>query len=267
MNPCHAPAYPPLPGLAGKLKFDPLSPFLAVVVPLAVVAFAQHIPILPALVAVLLVALVSVQPYRGTLAALVVIAGSSLVACGTTLAIPLERLPLEQRWLIDSPGITLGLRLAAILSMVILAGLLSSPENMLLACVIHLHLPWRIAQAGITSLGMMRVLRREHRSILEALELRGRGCTIPAARACVNWLRSAPVLLAAAVRHAERIAISMDTRGFGAYPKRSIDVPFRWRLRDTLIVIIGMVLAVTLISLSWDAGFGIGPSHYMGAAQ
>ena len=44
-------------------------------------------------------------------------------------------------------------------------------------------------------------------------------------------------LLAGAIRHAERVALAMDARAFGAHPDRTERTISRWRRRDTVFVI------------------------------
>ena len=51
-----------------------------------------------------------------------------------------------------------------------------------------------------------------------------------------RWLSSVVPLMILAIQHAERVALSMDSRAFGAHPRRTepIDVP--WRMRDAVVV-------------------------------
>ena len=46
-------------------------------------------------------------------------------------------------------------------------------------------------------------------------------------------LGTAIPLLASAIRHAERVALAMDARAFGAHPTRTERTLSRWRARDT----------------------------------
>ena len=104
-------------------------------------------------------------------------------------------------------------------------------------------------------------MRREHRSILEAHLLRGSRLDLPLLESPVRWARSAPALIAAAVRHAERTAMSMDARAFGAFPTRTERSALSWRPRDTALVLLALLLAAVLLHQSWDTGFAVTPNR------
>lgn len=56
-----------------------------------------------------------------------------------------------------------------------------------------------------------------------------------------------PALMAGALRHAERVSMSMDARGFGAYRHRTERSTPRWRWRDTLLVLVCWALAAAIV--------------------
>jgi energy-coupling factor transporter transmembrane protein EcfT len=61
-------------------------------------------------------------------------------------------------------------------------------------------------------------------------------------------------LLVAAVRRSEDIAITMDSRAFGAYPTRTYVDPFRWTASGVAFVIAYLVIAAILIYVGAQMG-------------
>lgn len=256
-----------IPGLAGLVAFDPLAPLVAVILPLVMVgsSISWHPGLLALAITVPL--LVLAQPRRGSLFAVAVVAlsvaityglGSSVPASGTGGA-SWHTLFLTQQQVHAGAG--LGVRIGGLLALILLAGLLSDPSDMLRSAVAHLGLPLRVAQAGITALSFTAVLRREHRAILEAHLLRGSQLDLPFLGPVLRWTRSAPTLVAAAVRHAERVSMSMDARAFGAHPRRTERRVFTWRLRDTTLVLAGVALAAGLFLIARESGFAFFPTR------
>ena len=57
-------------------------------------------------------------------------------------------------------------------------------------------------------------------------------------------------LLAGAIRHAERVALAMDARAFGAHPDRTERYLVPWRRRDTAFaVVLWAVSAAVFVSV------------------
>jgi energy-coupling factor transport system permease protein len=61
-------------------------------------------------------------------------------------------------------------------------------------------------------------------------------------------------LLASAIRHAERVALAMDARAFGAHDTRTERVVSRWRVRDTVFVVAFWVVGVAVYAVASLAG-------------
>jgi energy-coupling factor transporter transmembrane protein EcfT len=57
-------------------------------------------------------------------------------------------------------------------------------------------------------------------------------------------------LLAASIRHADRVALAMESRAFGAHPTRTERRPSRWRPRDTAFVLAGWVVTAAVLVLA-----------------
>ncbi|WP_194948270.1 energy-coupling factor transporter transmembrane component T family protein [Actinomyces trachealis] len=243
----------PGPGLASWLDLDPLSPFTAATPVVMVVALqTTHVPALWALV-VGLVLLVVADLRRGLLAAGAVLLVSTLIAATLALSAPVERvglspvvlevwgLHLQRNQLLA--GLRLGGKLGAAMSLFILTGLLARPQALLQALVSHLRVPYRVAYAGVAALGFRERFSHEYQVIQEAHRLRGTRAPLRLLRPVVRRWTALPALMAGAVRHAERVSMSMDARGFGAYRTRTERSVPRWRMRDTLVVALGWTAA------------------------
>lgn len=131
-------------------------------------------------------------------------------------------------------GAATGLRLTALLTLALVPGLSTHGTAFVRAAVAHLRVPYRIGYAALASVRFIPRFRHELGVIRAAHRVRGTGGS-PLTR----WLTALVPLLASAIRHAERVALAMDARAFGAYPTRTERNPPRWRTRDTVAVAIG----------------------------
>lgn len=113
-----------------------------------------------------------------------------------------------------------GLRLGAIIALALVAGLSTSGTDLVRASVQHLRVPYRV---GYTALAAFRFVPRfghELDLIRQAHRVRGGDGRGPLAALARQWGSIVP-LLAGAIRHAERVALAMDARAFGAFPYRT----------------------------------------------
>jgi energy-coupling factor transport system permease protein len=128
-------------------------------------------------------------------------------------------------------GFATALRLGAIIALALIGGLTTTGPDLVRASVQQLRVPYRI---GYTALAAFRFVPRfghELAVIRAAHRVRGHhGGRGPFARVARGWGFIVP-LLAGAIRHAERVALAMDSRAFGAHPTRTERhlVPFRAR--------------------------------------
>lgn len=143
-------------------------------------------------------------------------------------------------------GYASALRIAAILALALIGGLTTTGPDLARAGVQQLRIPYRI---GYTALAAYRFVPRfgYELSVIRAAHRvrghhRGRG---PLAALARGWGYIVP-LLASAIRHAERVALAMDARAFGAYPTRTERhiVPFRTR---DVVFIVAFITASALV--------------------
>ncbi|NQX25826.1 energy-coupling factor transporter transmembrane protein EcfT [Microbacteriaceae bacterium VKM Ac-2854] len=143
-------------------------------------------------------------------------------------------------------GGTTALRVLSILALSLVGGMTSTGPDVVRAMVQQLRVPYRI---GYTALAAFRFVPRfgsELETIRKAHRVRGMaGGPGPIAAVQRNVGYAVP-LLASAIRHAERVALSMDARAFGAHPTRTerYEVPFR--ARDTVFLLLFWALTAAL---------------------
>ncbi|WEK61935.1 MAG: energy-coupling factor transporter transmembrane component T [Candidatus Microbacterium colombiense] len=133
-------------------------------------------------------------------------------------------------------GFATAVRLGAIISLALLGGLTTSGPDLVRASVQQLRVPYRV---GYTALAAFRFVPRfghELAVIRAAHRVRGHhGGRGPFARIARGWGYIVP-LLAGAIRHAERVALAMDSRAFGAHATRTERHLVPFRTRDTVFI-------------------------------
>lgn len=151
-------------------------------------------------------------------------------------------------------GLATGLRLSAIVALTLIAGLSTTGPDLVRATVQQLRVPYRI---GYTALAAFRFVPRfghELDVIRQAHRVRGaHGGRGPFA-ATARWFGYVVPLLAGAIRHAERVALAMDARAFGAHPDRTERYLVPWRVRDTVFVVAFWAVSAALFAVSYPWG-------------
>jgi len=139
-------------------------------------------------------------------------------------------------------GLATGLRLAAIMALAFIGGLTTEGPDLVRSLVQQLRVPYRIGYAALAAIRFVPRFGHELAVIRQAHRVRGaRGGVWSAPARAVGYVVP---LLAGAIRHAERVALAMDARAFGAYPDRTERHRVPWRRRDT--VFIGAFWAVSI---------------------
>ena len=147
-------------------------------------------------------------------------------------------------------GLATGLRLAAILALALIPGLTSTGPELVRAGVQQLRVPYRIGYAALAAYRFVPRFGDELQTIRAAHRVRGtHGGRGPFARIARGWGYIVP-LLAGAIRHAERVALAMDSRAFGAYPTRTERHESPFRARDVAFPIL-MFLASAAIAVAF----------------
>ncbi len=152
-------------------------------------------------------------------------------------------------WGAIGAGFATSLRLAAIVALAFIGGLTTSGSDLVRASVQHLRVPYRV---GYTALAAFRFVPRfgyELDIIRQAHRVRGAGGGRGPIAAVRRWSGYLVPLLAGAIRHAERVALAMDARAFGAFPERTERHLVPWRAHDTVFVLLFWIVSVVIFVL------------------
>lgn len=150
-------------------------------------------------------------------------------------------------------GFATALRIGAILALALIGGLTTTGADLTRSMIQQLRVPYRI---GYTALAAFRFVPRfghELEVIRAAHRVRGaahgRG-PIAAIRRRIGYVVP---LLAGAIRHAERVALSMDARAFGAYPYRTERYIIPFRARDVVFIALFWIVtaAIFIVLRPW----------------
>lgn len=150
-------------------------------------------------------------------------------------------------------GFATALRLAAILALALIGGLTTTGPDLVRSSIQQLRVPYRI---GYTALAAYRFVPRfghELAVIRAAHRVRGHhGGRGPFARLARGWGYIVP-LLAGAIRHAERVALAMDARAFGAHATRTERHIVPFRTRDVVFIALFLVASavIFIVPLPW----------------
>lgn len=193
-------------------------------------------------------------------------AGIALIGCGFSLwtdASLVDTTPVVLQigdWRLYAGALAIGfataLRFGAIVALALLAGLTTTGPDLVRSFVQQLRVPYRIGYTALAAFRFVPRFAHELDVIRQAHRVRGaHGGRGPFA-AVARWFGYIVPLLAGAIRHAERVALAMDARAFGAHPDRTerYDVPFR--ARDTVFVLLFWAVSAVALALlfPWDIG-------------
>jgi energy-coupling factor transport system permease protein len=146
-------------------------------------------------------------------------------------------------------GFATSLRLTALVALALIGGLTTTGPDLARALVAQLRVPYRIGYTAVAAYRFVPRFGTELALIRQAQRVRG----VAPGRGPVARLRrgSAAVvpLLASSIRHADRMALAMESRAFGAHRTRTERMPSRWRARDTVFTLIGWVLTAAAFVL------------------
>lgn len=155
---------------------------------------------------------------------------------------------------IYTSGIRQGLTTALRILAVSVAGLVfvwtTNPRDLILGLV-HIGLPYRLAYAMFVAFQVVPLLRQEATIIREAHLVRG---VVEESGRLEAWKRYFVPLLAFSIRKAEIAAIAMDSRAFGAYPKRTSVDEFHWSRSGLWLVGVFAALEGSLIAAAAFTG-------------
>ncbi|MFT4235707.1 MAG: energy-coupling factor transporter transmembrane component T, partial [Microbacterium sp.] len=136
-----------------------------------------------------------------------------------------------------SIGFATGLRLGALFALALVCGVSTDAADLVRASIQQLHLPYRIGYTALAAFRFVPRLGYELQVIRQAHRVRGDDAGRGPIAAARRGFGAIIPLLAGAIRHAERVALAMDARAFGAHPTRTERHLVPWRRRDGAFVI------------------------------
>jgi energy-coupling factor transport system permease protein len=159
-------------------------------------------------------------------------------------------------------GLTTGLRLYTLLLCSLPFSLTTDSSDFIRALVQRWRLPYRIGYGTLAAFRFVPMLQTELRVIQSAHKVRGLSSRGGLRARYQQLQRYAVPLLATAIRQAERTALAMDGRAFGAFETRTYYRQLRFTVRDYVFVIGFWLVAAGLVGLIWQAGL-LGPLMLM----
>lgn len=150
-------------------------------------------------------------------------------------------------------GLATALRLAAIFALSLVAGLTTTGPDLARSLVQQLRVPYRIGYTAMAAFRFVPRFGRELEIIRAAHRVRGAHGRRGPFAAVARWGGYVVPLLAGAIRHAERVALAMDARAFGAHRTRTERYVVPFRTRDVVFVVLfwaatAGILCATLVT-------------------
>ncbi|KHK97167.1 cobalt ABC transporter permease [Microbacterium mangrovi] len=143
-------------------------------------------------------------------------------------------------------GFATALRLVAIIALALIAGMTTSGPDLARSLVQQLRVSYRVGYTAIAAFRFVPRFRHELELIRQAHRVRGaHGGSGPFAAIARGFGYVVP-LLAGAIRHAERVALAMDARAFGAHPTRTERHPVPFRTRDAVFIVLFWAVSAAL---------------------
>ncbi|MFF1879622.1 energy-coupling factor transporter transmembrane component T family protein [Leifsonia sp. NPDC058230] len=152
-------------------------------------------------------------------------------------------------------GLATSLRLASLVVLALIGGLTTTGPDLARSLVRQLRVPYRVGYTAIAAYRFIPRFATELALIRQAQRVRGvargRGPIAATRRA----FAAVVPLLASSIRHADRMALAMESRAFGAHPTRTERYPTPWRIRDTAFVLLFWQVAAAI----FVAGVAVAP--------
>jgi energy-coupling factor transport system permease protein len=147
-------------------------------------------------------------------------------------------------------GLTTGLRVLTLLMLSLLFSLTTDSSDFLRALVQQWRLPYRLGYTILAAFRFAPMLQTEMAVIQAAHRVRGINGQHGLRGGYERLRRYSVPLLSSAIRHAERAALAMEGRAFGAYGQRTYFRRMRFMVKDwAFLVAMGLISAAILWGL------------------
>ncbi|MCS7261221.1 MAG: energy-coupling factor transporter transmembrane protein EcfT [Anaerolineae bacterium] len=150
-------------------------------------------------------------------------------------------------------GGSIGLRILCVASYSVLYMWTTEPSRLVASLMQQARMPYRLAYAVLAAYRFLPILQRELGHIQAAQQVRSAH-----RRQRGSWLRRIThygiPLLVSGIRQAERLAIAMDARGFGALPTRTHYVRTHMRPLDYIFTATGLAACALVLFALGELG-------------
>lgn len=143
-------------------------------------------------------------------------------------------------------AVTGGTGIGALIALVLVSGVSTDPEALIRTLTATFHMPYRLGAAGTAAIAFITRFHGDFVLLRTARALRGVGGRWGMLAPVVRWIGSILPLMILAIQHAERVALSMDSRAFGAHRRRTEMTDEPWRGRDWGVVVLTWALALII---------------------
>jgi energy-coupling factor transport system permease protein len=162
-------------------------------------------------------------------------------------------------------GASIGLRIVCLASYSLLFVMTTDPTRLTVSLVQQARLPYRLAYTAMAAYRFLPGLLRD----LDTVRMADRIRRASASRRWLDWppaaFRISVPVLVNGIRRAERLAVAMDARGFGAFPGRTYLIRTPLQPSDGLfllaVVVAAAGLVVALDQLGWASGWLAGAAE------
>ena len=143
-------------------------------------------------------------------------------------------------------AVTGGTGIGALIALVLVSGVSTDPEALIRTLTTTFHMPYRLGAAGTAAIAFITRFHGDFVLLRTARALRGVGGRWGMLAPVVRWIGSILPLMILAIQHAERVALSMDSRAFGAHRRRTEMADEPWRGHDWGVVVLAWALALII---------------------
>ena len=143
-------------------------------------------------------------------------------------------------------AVTGGTGIGALIALVLVSGVSTDPEALIRTLTTTFHMPYRLGAAGTAAIAFITRFHGDFVLLRTARALRGVGGRWGMLAPVVRWIGSILPLMILAIQHAERVALSMDSRAFGAHRRRTEMTDEPWRGRDWGVVALTWALVIII---------------------
>ncbi|MCC6443214.1 MAG: energy-coupling factor transporter transmembrane protein EcfT [Armatimonadetes bacterium] len=146
-------------------------------------------------------------------------------------------------------GVTRALRMLCLIAFALLLVSTTDPTDLILGLIQQGRLNYRIGYGILVGYRTIPLLQEEYDTIRAAHRVRGVREGKGIAGSAQRMRRYAIPLLAGAVRRAERAALAMESRAFGAYEERTYLRQLRFGWRDSALAAGALILLAALMPI------------------